>query len=239
MGDGWCDAFAPFNTAECAFDGGDCCADDAPLLDCRDPSSPRFGQQSARGTYPAPRNERYAVFDGRTMTDETVATTYNNAVRDAAAVQAQTLLRDDRMSPTTPARRLLLLTRLLLTRLLLTRPLLTRLRPPAPPDGQYEFGYHKFISSIALQHVDYFHGPWQVEVTGAVANPLSLDISELIGMFHLEERVYAHRCVEAWSIFVPWVSPHDQSGQSSWAAIAGHHGLFRLHPKAWVWPAES
>lgn len=46
--------------------------------------------------------------------------------------------------------------------------------------------------------------PWQVEVAGEVANPKTYDIDELIKKMPLEERVYRHRCVEAWSMIVPW-----------------------------------
>lgn len=46
--------------------------------------------------------------------------------------------------------------------------------------------------------------PWQVEVVGEVAKPKTYDIDELIKRMPLEERVYRHRCVEAWSMIVPW-----------------------------------
>jgi hypothetical protein len=40
VGDGWCDAHAPYNTLECAWDGGDCCRRDSLIIDCKDPTSP-------------------------------------------------------------------------------------------------------------------------------------------------------------------------------------------------------
>lgn len=46
--------------------------------------------------------------------------------------------------------------------------------------------------------------PWTVEITGLVAKPRSFDIDELIRRMPLEERLYRHRCVEAWSMAVPW-----------------------------------
>jgi len=46
--------------------------------------------------------------------------------------------------------------------------------------------------------------PWEVEISGEVANKKVYDIDELIKMMPLEERVYRHRCVEAWSMVVPW-----------------------------------
>ena len=46
--------------------------------------------------------------------------------------------------------------------------------------------------------------PWPVQIDGLVEKPLTLDIQELIAMMGLEERVYRFRCVEAWSMVVPW-----------------------------------
>jgi len=47
--------------------------------------------------------------------------------------------------------------------------------------------------------------PWTVSVDGEVEKKLKLDIEELIHMFPLEERVYRWRCVEAWSMVIPWI----------------------------------
>ena len=46
--------------------------------------------------------------------------------------------------------------------------------------------------------------PWSVQIDGLVEKPLTLDIEELIALMGLEERVYRFRCVEAWSMVVPW-----------------------------------
>ena len=46
--------------------------------------------------------------------------------------------------------------------------------------------------------------PWAVSIDGDVANPLTLDVEDLIKKVGLEERLYRHRCVEAWSMAVPW-----------------------------------
>lgn len=46
--------------------------------------------------------------------------------------------------------------------------------------------------------------PWTVEVTGMVAKPKIFDVDELSRLFPLEERLYRHRCVEAWAMAVPW-----------------------------------
>ncbi len=46
--------------------------------------------------------------------------------------------------------------------------------------------------------------PWSIKVDGLVEKPLELDLDELIRSMELEERVYRFRCVEAWSMTVPW-----------------------------------
>jgi methionine sulfoxide reductase catalytic subunit len=47
--------------------------------------------------------------------------------------------------------------------------------------------------------------PWEVRIDGAVARPTTFAIDELLKAFPLEERVYRMRCVEAWSMVIPWV----------------------------------
>jgi len=47
--------------------------------------------------------------------------------------------------------------------------------------------------------------PWTVKVDGKVKKPLTFDIEDLLKMRPLEDRVYRHRCVEAWSMVIPWV----------------------------------
>jgi methionine sulfoxide reductase catalytic subunit len=46
--------------------------------------------------------------------------------------------------------------------------------------------------------------PWTLEVTGLVARPKTFDLDSLLRAFPLEERIYRHRCVEAWAMAVPW-----------------------------------
>jgi methionine sulfoxide reductase catalytic subunit len=47
--------------------------------------------------------------------------------------------------------------------------------------------------------------PWTVEIVGHVKHQKKVDLGELIGRFGLEERIYRMRCVEAWSMVIPWV----------------------------------
>ncbi|MFW5680055.1 MAG: protein-methionine-sulfoxide reductase catalytic subunit MsrP [Pseudomonadota bacterium] len=92
--------------------------------------------------YPAPQNERYTL--DRPLTDEALATSYNNF---------------------------------------------------------YEFGSHKQIARAAqalpIQ-------PWEVVIDGLVEEEIRMDAVDLIRRFPLEERLYRLRCVEAWSMAVPW-----------------------------------
>jgi sulfoxide reductase catalytic subunit YedY len=66
----------------------------------------------------------------------------------------------------------------------------------------YEFGRGKSIWKEAQALPT---EPWQVEVTGLVKNPRTYDIDDLKKRFSLEERIYRFRCVEAWSMVLPWV----------------------------------
>ena len=65
----------------------------------------------------------------------------------------------------------------------------------------YEFGSHKKISRAA-QKMDL--RPWQVKIDGMVEKAMTVGFDDLIRRMPLEERVYRLRCVEAWSIAVPW-----------------------------------
>jgi sulfoxide reductase catalytic subunit YedY len=67
----------------------------------------------------------------------------------------------------------------------------------------YEFGTDKEDPSRNAQN--FRTSPWMVKVDGEVAKPKTLDLNALMKLAPLEERIYRHRCVEAWSIVVPWV----------------------------------
>jgi len=47
--------------------------------------------------------------------------------------------------------------------------------------------------------------PWTIQVEGEVVQPRTIDIDDLLKWFPLEERVYRMRCVEAWSMVIPWL----------------------------------
>jgi len=94
------------------------------------------------GLYPVPRNEAFTV--ERAITEEALATTYNNF---------------------------------------------------------YEFGSSKTIWPAAA-HMEL--RPWTITIGGAVEKPQQIAIDDLLARVPLEERVYRLRCVEAWSMVVPW-----------------------------------
>src|SRR5215471_949208 len=47
--------------------------------------------------------------------------------------------------------------------------------------------------------------PWTVKVDGLVNKPADYQLEDLIKPYALEDRIYRHRCVEAWSLVIPWV----------------------------------
>src|SRR5215468_3978444 len=65
----------------------------------------------------------------------------------------------------------------------------------------YEFGSSKSIAKAA-QALKL--RPWTVKIDGMVEKAQQLDIDDLIRKMPLEERLYRHRCVEAWSMAIPW-----------------------------------
>lgn len=67
----------------------------------------------------------------------------------------------------------------------------------------YEFTSSK---STVWRRVERFKTrPWEIEISGLVEKPMTLDVDDLIKMMPLEERVYRFRCVETWAMVVPWV----------------------------------
>ncbi|MEZ5786763.1 MAG: protein-methionine-sulfoxide reductase catalytic subunit MsrP [Xanthobacteraceae bacterium] len=65
----------------------------------------------------------------------------------------------------------------------------------------YEFGSSKAISRAA-QALKI--RPWTIKIDGMVEKPMEVGIDDLLKLMPLEERLYRHRCVEAWAMAVPW-----------------------------------
>ncbi|HWL68514.1 MAG TPA: protein-methionine-sulfoxide reductase catalytic subunit MsrP [Geminicoccus sp.] len=107
------------------------------------PGRPRAAEElTAPELYPGSRNPAYVL--DRPLTDETIATTYNNF---------------------------------------------------------YEFGSSKNIVDAAQALTI---RPWLVTIDGMVETPQELDLEAIVRRLPIEERLYRHRCVEAWSMDVPW-----------------------------------
>lgn len=65
----------------------------------------------------------------------------------------------------------------------------------------YEYGSYKEIAANAQQLRT---RPWEVAIGGLVEKPQTIAIDDLIRKFPIETRLYRHRCVEAWSMTIPW-----------------------------------
>ncbi len=70
-------------------------------------------------------------------------------------------------------------------------------------NNYYEFGTDK--DQPARTSGNFKPRPWTVRIDGACAKPGVYDLDALIKRFPLEERIYRMRCVEAWSMVIPWV----------------------------------
>ncbi len=67
----------------------------------------------------------------------------------------------------------------------------------------YEFSVRK--TSIAGLTKDFIVSPWEVEVSGLVHKPGIFALDNLINKYTQEERIYRLRCVETWSMVIPWI----------------------------------
>jgi sulfoxide reductase catalytic subunit YedY len=70
-------------------------------------------------------------------------------------------------------------------------------------NNYYEFGTDK--GDPAKNSTHFVTTPWSVSVEGEVKTPRTFTMDEIMKLAPLEERIYRHRCVEAWSIVVPWI----------------------------------
>lgn len=81
--------------------------------------------------------------------------------------------------------------------------------PPTPYkdvtsyNNYYELGTDK--SDPAANAATLRPRPWSVQIEGEVKKPQTVDIDTLVKWFSLEERVYRMRCVETWSMIIPWL----------------------------------
>ncbi len=78
---------------------------------------------------------------------------------------------------------------------------MTAERYSADYNNFYEYGTNKTVTpgSDALKVQ-----PWTIKIDGLVEKPFEIGFEDLVRKMALEERLYRHRCVEAWSMAVPW-----------------------------------
>jgi sulfoxide reductase catalytic subunit YedY len=69
-------------------------------------------------------------------------------------------------------------------------------------NNYYEFGTDK--EDPSKNAGNFVTSPWSVSVEGEVEKPRKFTMDEILKLAPLEERIYRHRCVEAWSMVIPW-----------------------------------
>jgi sulfoxide reductase catalytic subunit YedY len=69
----------------------------------------------------------------------------------------------------------------------------------------YEFGTSKSAPALMATEFPDMSKPWMISIEGECDKPGQFDYMELIKPFSLEERIYRFRCVEGWSMVIPWV----------------------------------
>lgn len=69
-------------------------------------------------------------------------------------------------------------------------------------NNYYEFSMDK--EGVARESKGFQTSPWEISIGGLVKHPLRLDVAELKKRFPIEERIYRERCVEGYSMVVPW-----------------------------------
>jgi len=108
-------------------------------------------------------------------------------------------------------------------------------------NNYYEFGTGK-DEPAQLAPPRLKTSPWTVSIEGECAKPHKISIDEILRLAPLEERVYRHRCVEAWSIVVPWIGYSlstliKQAEPTPKAKFVAFETLY--DPKAMLSPAQA
>ena len=80
---------------------------------------------------------------------------------------------------------------------------LTKYQDITTYNNYYEFGTDK--SDPAIEAVLFKPRPWMISIEGEVKKAKTISIEDLMKLAPLEERIYRHRCVEAWSMVIPWI----------------------------------
>jgi sulfoxide reductase catalytic subunit YedY len=123
----------------------------------------------------------------------------------------------------------------------------TSFRDVTTYNNYFEFSTEKDAPATLAK--DFQPRPWAVAIEGEVAKPGVYDVDELIKPYTLEERVYRLRCVEAWSMVVPWigfpladlVKRVRPTGKATFVEFVGLHDPKRMpgqqrRPMGLEWP---
>jgi sulfoxide reductase catalytic subunit YedY len=109
----------------------------------------------------------------------------------------------------------------------------------------YEFSTSK--GAVAAKAKNFVTRPWTVEVGGLVQKPKTFDIDDLIKLSPPEERIYRHRCVEGWSMVIPWVGfplsklldhvePTSQARYVAFETLADANQMPNINTNILDWP---
>jgi methionine sulfoxide reductase catalytic subunit len=109
----------------------------------------------------------------------------------------------------------------------------------------YEFDTDK--RGVAGAARNFITRPWTVEIGGLVHKPKTFDIDEIIKISPPEERVYRFRCVEAWSMVIPWVGfslaklldqaePMSSAGYVAFESLADPKQMPNVNTNILEWP---
>jgi sulfoxide reductase catalytic subunit YedY len=134
--------------------------------------------------------------------DITPKTVYFNRRKFLASMPAAFLAGKELLSPSARARAAMKLPNLVKSPLSTTGEAITSYENVTHYNNYYEFGTRKNQPADLAQKLK--TSPWTVSVEGEVEKPLKLSMDDIMKLAPIEERIYRHRCVEAWSIVVPW-----------------------------------
>ncbi len=109
----------------------------------------------------------------------------------------------------------------------------------------YEFGTDK--GDPARHAREFRTRPWTVTLDGLVRKPVTLDLDSLLKLAPLEERIYRLRCVEGWSMVIPWVGyslaellkraePLGSAKYVQFISLADPKQMPGLNPRVLAWP---
>lgn len=109
----------------------------------------------------------------------------------------------------------------------------------------YEFSTDK--RAVAAKAKNFKTRPWAVSVEGLAHKPKVFDLDEILKIAPLEERIYRHRCVEGWSMVIPWVGfplekllqqvePMSQAKYVQFVSLADAKQMPNINTSVLDWP---